>query len=122
MANKIVALPRAEAAAEKFILPEPDVSFEVDAESGDIRMIAVFRSVDPDVNKPSKKTIYLARTLTPVDVEFEHDGSRQVLAVGTQPLQVKVSLSYPMAAEEKKENPDGAGNGTSEDDEDDEVA
>lgn len=118
---KIVAIPREEKAVDKLVLPEPELSFNVNPESGDITVTAVFKNVDSDTFKKSKQTIYLAKTAAPVDVEFEYEGQKQVLAVGTQPLQVKMTLSYPALPEEKAETPAEGSSENGGDPEDDEV-
>lgn len=124
---KIMAVPVAAAAEAKFTLPEPEITFDVDAESGDITVHVKFPNVDPDVNKKSKQTLYLSRTQNPVSVEFDLEGAAQVLAIdsqGRQPLQFRCALSVPFIEEKEQTNGEGSGETSGEsggDPEDEEV-
>lgn len=107
---KIVAVPVAQAESKQ-TLPEPEISVVVDAEAGDIVVTATFRNVDPELFEKSKKTLYLSRTSTPVNIEFGEEGAKQVLALdtqGRQPLQFRCGLSAPFI-EEKEASTNGAG-------------
>lgn len=126
---KIIAVPVSTATEAKFQLPEPEVSFEVDGE--DIVVTARFKSLDTDVVKKSKQTLYFSRTLNPVPVEVEVQNPdtgemvASVLAIdsrGRQSLQFRCGLSAPYIEEkEQTENSEVAAAEAGGDPEDDEV-
>lgn len=111
---KIVAVPVATAEAKQ-TLPEPEVTFNIDAENGNIQVIVDFKGLDVEQFQKSKRTLYFSKTLNPVNVEFGEEGAKQVLAIdtqGRQPLQFRCGISAPLLDE--KEKPEAANGASSE--------